>query len=83
MKHLRRLAEKAIRLDCMSPTMVAYEAAANPSTIIALLDRLDEAEKILNTLASWNEGDTVGPWFDDPHSASLCREYFKKYEGEK
>ena len=49
--------------------------AANPSTIRALLADLERAERALNRIASWSEGEQVTPSFDEPNAASIARDY--------
>lgn len=52
-----------------------YIAEANPATIRALLADLERAEKALNRIASWPEGEQVTPSFDEPNAANIARDY--------
>lgn len=49
---LRSLAEKALTVDYMSPSRVAFDAAANPQTILELCDEL---EYYRQNSAGWQE----------------------------
>jgi hypothetical protein len=54
-----------------------YESKTKPDWIA----RLEAAEKALDAIASWHDGEEVGPHFDEPGSARLAREYFNTYKG--
>jgi len=49
--------------------------AAKTPAVRALLADLERAEKALNRIASWPEGEQVTPSFDEPNAANIARDY--------
>ena len=54
-----------------------YIAAANPRTILSLIQRLEDAELVLSQIEPVSTNGVEYWW------SRLCREYFKKWEGLK
>ena len=48
------------------------EAIEDAESIIAA--KLEPVIKILNSIACWHDGQTVGGWFDEPASAQQARD---------